>query len=95
MTSILSGSLIKKYAIDIASSGTEKIKTLDLTGPSIGVEYIQIEVPKDIAPIDTKKKFIKNLKSKLDSSKLLLKLINGKDIKVVVKNALTKLQMMH
>ena len=40
---------------------TIKIKTLALTGPIIGIEYIYIEVPNDIAPADTKKKLTRKV----------------------------------
>ena len=53
---IVNASSKKINDVPIAKNGTEKINTLALTGPIIDVEYIYIEVPNDIAPIDTKKK---------------------------------------
>ena len=45
-------------AVPNAKNGTEKIKTLALIGPNFGMAYMYIEVPNDIAPIETKKKLI-------------------------------------
>ena len=53
---IVNGSFNTIYAVPIAIKGTENINTLTFEGPKIGVEYIYIDVPNDIAPIDTKKK---------------------------------------
>ena len=55
----LTGSASSKFAVEIAINGTVKIKTLVLTGPKRGPAYIKIDVPKHIAPIETKKKLIK------------------------------------
>ena len=54
---IVNASSKKMNDVPIAKNGTEKINTLALTGPMIDVEYIYTDVPNDIAPIDTKKKF--------------------------------------
>ena len=53
------GSASIRFAVEIAINGTVKIKTLVWTGPKRGPAYIKIDVPKHIAPIDTKKKLIK------------------------------------
>ena len=55
----LTGSASIRFAVEMAINGTVKINTLVLTGPKRGPAYINIEVPKHIAPIETKKKLIK------------------------------------
>ena len=46
-------------AVDIAIKGTVKIKALVWTAPNLGPAYMKTDVPKHIAPIDTKKKLIR------------------------------------
>ncbi len=55
----LTGSASIRFAVEIAINGTVNINTLVWTGPKRGPAYIKIDVPKHIAPIDTKKKLIK------------------------------------
>ena len=55
----LTGSASSRFAVEIAINGTVKINTLVWTGPKRGPAYIKIDVPKHIAPIETKKKLIK------------------------------------
>jgi hypothetical protein len=43
----------------MAINGTVKIKTLVCTAPNLGPAYIKTDVPKHIAPIETKKKLIR------------------------------------
>ena len=50
------------FAVDIAINGTVKIKALVWTAPNLGPAYINTDVPKHIAPIETKKKLTRNFK---------------------------------
>ena len=47
------------FAVEIAINGTVKIKTLVCTAPNLGPAYMKTDVPKHIAPIETKKKLIR------------------------------------
>ena len=49
------------FAVEIAINGTVKINTLVWTAPNRGPANINTDVPKHIAPIDTKKKLIRKV----------------------------------
>jgi len=64
----------------IATNGTKNINTLAFIAPSLAIEYIYTDVPKDIAPIETKNKLTRNLKLINNGLFKSFKSINNADI---------------
>ena len=67
----------------MAIKGTMNMNTLALIGPIRDIEYIYTDVPKDIAPIETKNKLIRNNSSvKIEKLKSFISIKNTEIIDV-------------